>query len=83
MTDGTMTTQEALSYIAEYFNVTSLYALSKALSDSELNVQPIQLSKYKKGHKMSKKVAQRFFDVYGVIINDFHDRGVFANGLDC
>ncbi len=78
MTD-TMTGEEAIKYIVEHFGVTSMYALSKALSDEELTVQPIQISNYLNGKKMSRKVADRFFETYGIIVSDVHNPGVFAN----
>lgn len=68
--DIALTGKEAIKYAAEHFGVRSRYAMSKALSDDELTVQPIQLSNYLKGRRMSKKVAQRFFETYGIRITD-------------
>lgn len=69
-----MTSREAIEYISEYFGLTSYYAIAKALSDEELTVQPIQISNYCKTTKMSRKVAQRVFDTFGIIVSDTHDR---------
>jgi hypothetical protein len=72
MSDEPMTAKEAIKYIAKEFNVPSRYAMSKQLSDEELTVQPIQISNYMNGTKMSEKVAKRFNEVYGVLISDIH-----------
>lgn len=77
-----MTAKEAILYVVEYFGLKSYYAIAKALSDEELTVQPIQISKYCKGYKMSKKVAQRFFNTFGVIISDPFDMSMFKDGID-
>lgn len=74
-----MTTKEAIKHVADYFSVTSYYALAKSLSDDEMTVQPIQISKYKRGSKMSKKVADRFAEVYGIHISDIHQPGKLGN----
>lgn len=61
----------AIDHIAEYFGVRSFYAMAKALSDETMTVQPTQISKFHKGQtKVSKKVAQRFHDTYGVRIDE-------------
>lgn len=72
--DGTMTTVEAIKFVRDHFGIASMYAMSKDLSDENLTVQPIQISRYLKGHKMSQKVADRFFETYGVVINDPYKR---------
>lgn len=74
-----MTTKEAIAYVAEYFGLKSYYALSKALSDETLTVQPIQISNYAKGGKMSKKVADRFFETFGIVISDAYKPGALEN----
>lgn len=73
-----MTTAEAIEYVVDVFGIPSYYALAKSLSDSELTVQPIQISNYLKGTRMSQKVADRFFITYGVVISDVHSSGAFA-----
>lgn len=73
----TMTAQEAIEYVAAVHNIPSMYEMSKQLSDEKLTVQPIQIANYLKGGKMSKQVAERFFEVYEVIISDVHNPGVF------
>ena len=65
-----MTGAEALKYAQDYFGVPSKYAMAKSLSDETLTVQPIQISNYLNGTKMSKKVAQRFEETYGITISD-------------
>lgn len=73
-----MTAIEAIKHVTEYHEIPSLYALSKALSDEALTIQPIQLKGYLNGAKMSAKTAKRFFDVYGIHISDIHSRGIFS-----
>lgn len=65
-----MTGREAIRYVAFHFGVPSKYALAKSLSDKDLVVQPIQISNYINGTRMSKKVAERFNETYGIIISD-------------
>lgn len=79
--NSSMTAKEAIDYVSKAFNITSKYALAKSLSDEHLVVQSIQISNYLNGRKMSKKVADRFFDVYGIVITDAHDRGILQKEL--
>jgi len=73
-----MTTKEAIKHVVDVFGIRSMYELAKQLSDDKLNVQAIQISNYVRGlHKMSGEVADRFFNVYGIIISDAHRPGVF------
>lgn len=76
-----MTSREAIFYIVEYFGLKSYYSIARALSDDELTVQPIQVSSYCKGRKMSPKVAKRVFDTFGIIISDPFDRAKFKDGI--
>lgn len=78
MSDEPMTGAEAIKYVTDHFGIPSLYALAKALSDDTLTVQPIQISNYLNGSQMSPKVAQRFFETYGVVIKDIYNPGVFT-----
>lgn len=73
----TMSTKEAIKYVVDCFGIHSMYALAKSLSDDNLTVQPVQISNYLKGKKMTQKVANRFFDTYGVVINDAFTPGMF------
>lgn len=73
-----MTGANAIKLIVDQFDIPSLYALAKSLSDEELTIQPIQISNYMRGHRMSAKVAKRFLDVYNVVIGDVHNQGVFV-----
>lgn len=72
-----MTTKEAVKHVAELYDIPSLYALAKSLSDKTLNVQPIQISGYLNGARMSKKVAARFEAVYDIHISDAVRAGTF------
>ncbi len=63
-----LTAKEAIEYVLEIYNIPSKYRLAKNLSDDVLTVQPIQISHYLKGKKMSKKVARRFFDTFEIIV---------------
>lgn len=77
MIDTTMSTVEAIDYVVDYFGIRSMYELAKSLSDENLTVQAIQISNYKKGKRMKQQVADRFFETYGVIINDAYTPGAF------
>lgn len=82
-----MTAVEAIKKVSEEHNITSKYRLAKELSDEKLTVQPIQISNYvhpdpKKRRKMSKAVADRFFEVYGIYITDQHDPGTLRKELE-
>lgn len=68
----TMTGKEAITFVAEHFGVPSRYALAKALSGDGLNVQAIQITNYLTGTRMSKRVAERFNEVYGIVISDVY-----------
>lgn len=72
-----MTGAEAIRYVADVFNVPSMYAMARDLSDETLNVQPIQIKNYLTGTRMSKKVADRFKELYDVIITDAFDPSGF------
>ena len=76
-----MTAKEAIKHVAEHFEVRSRYALAKALSDDTVNVQPIQISNYMDGTRMSEKVAKRFSEVYGITISDIHYPSDFRQTL--
>ena len=73
-----MTAKEAIHYIVEYFGLKSYYAIAKALSDEDLKVQPIQISNYYKGGRMSAKVAKRVFDTFGIVISDTFDKSKYG-----
>lgn len=77
-----MTGKEAIQYVAENFGVQSMYALAKSLSDETLTVQTIQIKNYLNGRRMSKKVAERFNDVYGIIISDVYIKADWAESKD-
>lgn len=74
--DESMSTKEAILTVVRDRNIPSMYQMAKELSDEKLKVQPIQISRYLKGSRMSKKVADRFEDVYGIKINDHLGSGV-------
>ena len=73
---------DAIKFVTEEFGIKSRYELAQSLTDENLKVQIIQISNYMSGkHKMSKKVAQRFHDVYGITISDCYDHSDFAETL--
>lgn len=73
-----MGTKEAIEYVQYVHRIKSYYALAQTLSDTDLNVQPGQISNYARGKTvMSEKVAQRFFDVYGIVVTDAYKPGAF------
>lgn len=73
-----MTGQQAIAYVAEYMSVPSMYALAKSLSGDGLTVQPIQIKNYIEGTRMSKKVADRFHEVYDIVITDAFNKSDWA-----
>lgn len=73
---------DAIIHVMELHKIPSLYALAKTLSDELLTVQPIQISNYLKGTKMSKKVADRFTEVYDIVIDDVHDTTTWRRRKD-
>lgn len=77
-----MTGAEAIKYVQDHFGVPSRYALAKSLSGDGLTVQPIQITNYINGTQMSKKVAERFNEVYGVIITDAYIQADWAEPKD-
>jgi len=77
-----MTGVEAIKYVADHFGVPSKYALAKALSGDGLTVQPIQITNYLAGTRMSKKVADRFYEVYDVTISDVYIQADWAAPKD-
>lgn len=85
--ENAMTAFEAIKKVCEENGIKSKYRLAKELSDETLVVQPIQISNYvnpnpKKRRKMSKAVAERFFNVYGIYITDQHDPGSIRKDLE-
>ena len=77
MEDVVLTSKQAIRYIAESYGVKSYYAMSKALSDETLKVQPIQISNYHKGvSRMSQKVADRVEATFDVKISDVYSGGL-------
>lgn len=77
MTDNTLTTKEAIAFVSEHFGHKSLYSISKALSDETLTVQPTQIKRYVNGARMSRKVADRFLEVYDIVVSDVWSPGYF------
>ena len=73
-----MTGKQAILYAIEHFGVTSKKALAESLSGDGLMVQPIQITNYLDGTKMSQRVADRFLFVYGITISDAHNPSDFA-----
>lgn len=79
-----MTTIEAIKYVKEHFEISTKSELARSLSDDTLTVQPIQITRYLKGSKMSQKVAKRFYETYGIIITDSVDKAEWKEliGMD-
>ncbi len=76
MEDVAMPAKEAIIKVCSDLNIPSKYRLAQLLSDETLKVQPIQIYNYLvKDRKMSKKVADRFTSVFGIVITDVHERG--------
>lgn len=73
-----MTGKQAILYVIENYGITSKKALADSLSGDGLTVQPIQISNYLDGTKMSQKVAERFLFVYGINVSDAHRPSDFA-----
>jgi len=76
-----MTTKEAISYIAENFDVASKYALAKMLSSDSITVQPIQITNYITGTKPHEKVAKRFLEEFGIVITDMYSPSDFRQHI--
>jgi len=72
-----MSTRDALDYVADLYQIPSLYKMAQSLSDDTLTVQPIQISNYLNGSVMSEKVATRFEAIYGIFITDAIRSGIF------
>lgn len=69
-----LTAIEAIKWVTEHHSIPSAYALAQSLSDDQLTVQPIQIANYLNGRKMSDKVANRFYDTYGIRITDVYKK---------
>lgn len=69
-----MTAKEAILYVS-YSNskYSSMYSIAKALSGDGLKVHTVQISNYLKGTRMSRKVAERFEEVFDIEITDVWD----------
>lgn len=78
-----MTAQDAIDFVAERDQIPSMYEMANQLCCAYLKVSPTQISNYRNGVKMSKKVAKRFFDVYNVKITDIHSPGTFSGSHIC
>jgi hypothetical protein len=79
MTDSfSFTTVEAIRHIAKEYDINTLSAFARELSNDDIKIQPIQISNYLKGRKMSRKVANQFLVRFGVIITDFAGADTFA-----
>lgn len=71
-----MTSKEAILHVTDLHQIPSLYRLAKELSHEELKVSVTQISNYLRGTRMSRKVADRFLDLYEVTISDVYDNSV-------
>jgi hypothetical protein len=68
-----MSSRDAIVTISKDTEFKTRYAISKALSDNELVVSVGQLTRYLNGKRMSRKVADRVHEVFGIIINDVYE----------
>lgn len=69
-----LTGRDAILYIAENYSTKSMYAIAKQLSNDEVKVHAIQITNYlKRGTKMSRKVADRVFAEYNIIVTDVYE----------
>lgn len=70
-----MTAKDAIKYVSDtYEDFRSMYSIAKALTGGELKVTTIQISNYLRGkHKMSGKVANRFYEVFDIVITDAYE----------
>lgn len=75
-----MTSKAAIELVAKTHGIDSLYALARLLSGDGLEIQPIQVSNWRKGKKMSKRAAKRFLDLFDITIHpdSVHNKGVFS-----
>lgn len=76
-----MTGIEAIKHVVEHYGMTNKSAIAKSLSGDGLEVQPIQITNYLDGTKMSQKVADRFLLVYGIVIKDAHNPSDLAEAM--
>lgn len=65
-----MTTKLAVMTVVAEHEIRSLYQLASMLSNEEIKVQPIQISNYLNGTRMSGRVARRFFELFNIHIED-------------
>ena len=72
-----LSSQDAVKHVINEFGYTSHYSIAKELTSHGLTVQPTQIGYYVKGvHVMSGKVAEHFYDVFGIEITDvFKSKG--------
>jgi len=68
-----MSAKEAILTIARDTEFKTQYSISKALSDEDLNVSIGQITRYLKGCRMSRKVADRVHEVFGIVVNDVYE----------
>lgn len=76
-----MSSKDAVLTIASKTEHKSRYAICKALSYDGLRVTVTQISRYLKGHRMSRKVADRVFDVFGIVVSDVYEAENIADSL--
>jgi hypothetical protein len=72
-----LNTEQAINHIVRHHKGTSLYKIAKSLSNDKVKLQPIQIEHYRNGGRMRKDVAQRFLEVYDIVITDIFLPGVF------
>lgn len=65
-----METRVAIMTATTENDIKSLYAMASMLNNEEVTVQPIQISNYLNGTRMSRKVARRFLEVFNIYVTD-------------
>lgn len=68
-----MRAADAIVHVSELNGNMSMYQLAKSLTGDGVTITTTQIRNYlKNGTRMSKKVAQRFEEVYGITITDVY-----------
>ncbi len=65
-----MPTELAIATIVTENGLNTLSAVAAALSDDMVKVQPIQISRYINGSKMSRKVAAKVLEIFNIEVTD-------------
>lgn len=77
-----MNTKDAINHVSETHNIQSMYQMGKELSDDKLTVTTTQIRNYLRGTRMSKKVADRFEQVFDITITDAYDNSALRRNYN-